>query len=70
VLWELRKKNLSPGTISCLYLILAGLARFVVEFWRINPAIGMGLTEAQWVSAVLALLGFALLLVSRERASA
>jgi len=61
VLWKLRTRNLAPGMIAWSYLILAGLARFVVEFWRVNPAVGMGLTEAQWISAVLALLGSVLL---------
>src|ERR1700752_3098375 len=37
ILWSLRKKNHSPGTLAWLYLILTGLARFIVEFWRINP---------------------------------
>jgi prolipoprotein diacylglyceryltransferase len=40
-----------------LYLILAGLARFVVEFWRINPAIGLSLTEAQWFGLILSGIG-------------
>ena len=47
----------APGTLAWLYLILAGLARFVVEFWRINPAVGFGLSEAQWFSVVLSALG-------------
>ncbi len=67
VLWSLRKKKYSPGTIFWLYLILAGLARFAVEFWRVNPVIGMGMTEAQWISAGLAILGFSLLCYRRRR---
>lgn len=57
VLWSLRKKGLVPGTIAWLYLILAGLMRFVVEFWRINPAVGFGFSEAQWFSVALMLVG-------------
>lgn len=57
VLWPLRKKSLPQGALFCLYLILAGLARFAVEFWRVNPVIGLGLTEAQWFSALMILLG-------------
>lgn len=61
ILWPLRKKEFAEGTIFWLYLILAGLARFVVEYWRINPAIGLGMTEAQWFSLILALAGCYLL---------
>lgn len=57
VLWPLRKKSYSDGTIFWLYLILSGVARFVVEFWRVNPAVGFGMTEAQWFSGLLLALG-------------
>ena len=57
VLWPLRKKNYPDGTIFWLYLILSGVARFVVEFWRVNPAVGLGMTEAQWFSGLLLALG-------------
>lgn len=53
VLWALRKKGFAPGTMAWLYLMLAGSMRFVVEFWRINPAVGFGLSEAQWFGLVL-----------------
>ena len=61
VLWSLRKKGLAAGTLTWLYFILAGLMRFIVEFWRINPAIGWGFSEAQWFS--LLLLGFGLVML-------
>ena len=57
VLWPLRKKSYPDGTIFWLYLILSGVARFVVEFWRVNPAVGLGMTEAQWFSGILIALG-------------
>jgi len=57
ILWSLRKKDYPAGAIFWLYLILAGIARFVVEFWRVNPAVGLGMTEAQWFSVILASLG-------------
>ena len=63
VLWFLRKKSLPPGMIAWLYLILAGLSRFVVEFWRINPALALDLSEAQLVSSLLMVLGLLLLFV-------
>jgi len=61
ILWSLRKRNYTPGTIAWLYLILGGIARFVVEFWRINPPLAFGLSEAQWFSLILMMLGFGLL---------
>jgi len=63
ILWALRKKRLAPGMLAWLYLILAGLMRFIVEFWRINPHIGFGLSEAQVISLFLICLGFALLVL-------
>ena len=57
ILWPLRKKNYPDGTIFWLYLILSGVARFVVEFWRINAVVGLGMTEAQWFSLILILVG-------------
>lgn len=57
ILWSLRKKSYAHGTIFWLYLILAGLARFGVEFWRVNPVVGLGMTEAQWFSLALTVLG-------------
>ena len=62
ILWSLRKNNYAPGTLAWLYLILASLSRFVVEFWRINPPLGWGLSEAQWFSLGLMLLGLVLLM--------
>jgi phosphatidylglycerol:prolipoprotein diacylglycerol transferase len=69
ILWTLRKKTLAPGTLAWLYLILAGLSRFVVEFWRINPEVGFGLSEAQWFSVVLIGLGFFLLVARRNQSA-
>ena|SRR6516165_9568283 len=61
ILWSLRKRDYAPGTIAWLYLILSGFARFIVELWRINPPLALGLSEAQWFSVVLMILGFILL---------
>jgi phosphatidylglycerol:prolipoprotein diacylglycerol transferase len=61
ILWTLRKRNCPPGTIFYLYLVLAGSMRFIVEFWRANPVVGLGLTEYQWMSLILAVTGAGLL---------
>jgi phosphatidylglycerol:prolipoprotein diacylglycerol transferase len=57
ILWALRKRHHPPGTIFYLYLILAGSMRFIVEFWRANPIVGLGMTEYQWISLALVALG-------------
>ena len=57
ILWSLRKKGYPDGAILWLYLILAGFMRFLVEFWRVNPVIALGMTEYQWMSLMLVLLG-------------
>jgi phosphatidylglycerol:prolipoprotein diacylglycerol transferase len=57
ILWVLRKRDHPRGTIFHLYLILAGSMRFVVEFWRANPIVTLGMTEYQWISLALAVLG-------------
>lgn len=66
ILWQFRKRAYRPGAVFALYLILAGAMRFLVEFWRVNPIVGAGLTEYQWMSAVLVGLG-AWLLYKRGR---
>jgi phosphatidylglycerol---prolipoprotein diacylglyceryl transferase len=57
ILWAVRKKEHAPGTLFWLYLALSGLARLVVEFWRLNPVIALGLTEAQWFGILAILIG-------------
>jgi len=58
------------GQITGEYLILSGVARFLVEFIRINPRILWGMTNAQLASLGSVVFGFGLILVSRARASA
>lgn len=57
ILWSVRKKARQSGTVFWLYLTLAGVARFGVEFWRVNPVIALGMTEAQWFGLGLTLVG-------------
>lgn len=59
LLWSLRKKINIEGRIFYLYLMLAGLERFLVEFIRINPRILWGLSQAQLVSIVAIIAGAA-----------
>jgi phosphatidylglycerol---prolipoprotein diacylglyceryl transferase len=64
-LWHRGTKSLkdkkSSGEIFCLYLILTGVARFLVEIIRINPPWILGMSNAQ-VASVASVLGGAVLL--------
>lgn len=70
LLWALRGKGYVAGTIAWLYMILAGFARFTVEFWRINPPLTLGLSEAQWFSLALMAIGLVMLMRRPPRADA
>ncbi len=50
LLLKLRKKELQSGKIFFIYLILNGIARFSVEFIRLNPDVAFGLSQAQIVA--------------------
>ena len=64
-LWHMGSKVLrgpkAKGEIFCNYLILTGLARFLVEFLRINPRSFFGLSNAQAASLVSITFGAVLL---------
>ena len=57
VLWRLRTKLQPQGKLFMLYLIVAGLERFLIEFVRINPRSALGLSEAQLIALALVLVG-------------
>jgi phosphatidylglycerol---prolipoprotein diacylglyceryl transferase len=67
VLWRLRDR-FATGVLFGLYLILAGLERFLVEFIRRNDAVAAGLTLAQLVSIAMVAGGAALVLAKRGAA--
>jgi phosphatidylglycerol:prolipoprotein diacylglycerol transferase len=56
VLWRLRDR-LAPGRLFALYLVFAGVERFLVEFVRRNPESALGLTTAQLISIVMFVAG-------------
>ena len=65
ILWQLGKKTLggeAPGRAFCAYLILTGVARFLIEFIRINPRSFLGMSNAQTASLISVLLGIVLAL--------
>jgi phosphatidylglycerol:prolipoprotein diacylglycerol transferase len=68
LLWSIRKRVTIEGELFYFYLILAGTARFVVEFVRINPRVLWGLSEAQIISLVMIAAGSMAWYWSRRRA--
>jgi len=54
LLWSRRKK--SPFLFG-EYIALNGLGRIVIENWRVNPAVALGLTEPQWIGVGLVVAG-------------
>jgi phosphatidylglycerol---prolipoprotein diacylglyceryl transferase len=64
-LWRMGAKALrgsgAKGEVFCAYLILTGIARFLIEFIRINPRSFFGMTNAQTASLASVILGALLL---------
>jgi phosphatidylglycerol:prolipoprotein diacylglycerol transferase len=56
-LWRIRKETIPVGKLLSIYLLLAGIERFVIEFLRPNPRIFMGLSEAQLIALILVAIG-------------
>ncbi len=65
VLWRLRDR-FAPGVLFGLYLIFAGIERFLVEFIRRNEEIVAGLTQPQLISLAMLVLGAAIVVVRRD----
>jgi len=53
VLWWARKKIKSDGLLFWMYVTLYGLFRFIVEFFRANPDIYLGMSASQLFSVFL-----------------
>ena len=69
-LWKMRTRFEIPGLSFSFYLILAGLARFLVEFIRINPPALWGLSQAQLLSIAMIAFGLGLMLYLQRRREA
>jgi phosphatidylglycerol:prolipoprotein diacylglycerol transferase len=70
ILWRLGARGLKShapnGIIFAAYLVLTGIARFLVEIIRINPRSFYGLTNAQAASVVSVIAGVALFVYCRK----
>ena len=60
VLWNLRDR-FAPGVLFGLYLVIAGVERFLIELIRRNDSVLAGLTIAQVISVVMVVGGSALI---------
>jgi len=54
VLWSRRDR--SPFLFG-EYMMAAGLGRLVIEHWRVNERVALGLSEAQWIGIALFIAG-------------
>ena|SRR5690242_12182029 len=73
ILWRVGQKALNgeaAGKVFSYYLILTGVARFLIEFIRINPRSFFGMSNAQTASLVSIILGIVLLLRVKSPAGA
>ena len=73
VLWRFGARVLQlkkpAGLIFCGYLVLTGIARFLIEIIRINPRSILGMSNAQAASVASAALGIILFFVLRRSPS-
>ena len=69
VLWRLRTAPRRPGWLFGLYLVLAGAERWFAEWFRVRPERLGGLSTAQWLSIVVALVGLWILTRRRQERS-
>lgn len=69
ILMRLRKHELKTGMIFFIYLVMNGLARFMVEYIRLNPVTSLKLTQAQVVAVCFIIIGIAGLVFLRKKDS-
>jgi phosphatidylglycerol:prolipoprotein diacylglycerol transferase len=65
-LWRRGGKKLAAGEVVGEYLLLTGIARFLVEFIRRNPKILLGLSNAQLASLGSVVAGLILMLIAAK----
>ncbi len=68
LLWRLRDR-FRPGLLFAIYLLAAGIERFLVEFIRRNSDVALGLTQAQLLSLVMVLAGAGWIAMARSHGS-
>jgi phosphatidylglycerol:prolipoprotein diacylglycerol transferase len=68
-LWRRQTKPQPLGFITGEYLVLSGIARFLVEFVRINPRIYFGLSNAQVAAIGTVVVGAIIMFATRNNAA-
>jgi phosphatidylglycerol:prolipoprotein diacylglycerol transferase len=69
ILWKIRDRIKSPGTMFGIYLMMNGVERFFVELIRVNTkynVAGIHFTQAELISSLLFLSGLLLVLYSQR----
>ena len=72
LIWSLRKKLKTPGTLFAFYLMLNGMERFFIEKIRVNTRLdifGFQPTQAEVISTLLFLSGLILWIILEKRRS-
>jgi phosphatidylglycerol:prolipoprotein diacylglycerol transferase len=69
VIWQLGKQARPLGWLTAVYLVLSGLARFTVEFFRINPPLYLGkhFSNAQMAALGSVLVGTIVLMLVQSK---
>lgn len=57
LVWVIGPRFTREGPLIFVYAVLAGIARFLIEFIRANQPIVWGLTEQQWVAIAMIVVG-------------
>jgi phosphatidylglycerol:prolipoprotein diacylglycerol transferase len=69
-IWSIRKRVKAPGALFGIYMILAGVERFMVELIRVNTRYnvgGLSFTQAELISVIMVLGGAALIYFGAQR---
>lgn len=64
ILWGIRKRIKVPGVLFCIYLILNGIERVLIEQVRVNsefPLFGLKVSQAEIIAVVIMLVGVLML---------
>ncbi len=72
LIWSVRKKLKTPGTLFAFYLMLNGLERFFIEKIRVNTRLnifGFQPTQAEVISTLLFLAGVGLWIILKRKES-
>lgn len=70
VIWSMRHRIKAPGVLFGIYMILAGIERFVIELIRVNTkyhVAGISFTQAELISTIMVLGGAALIYFGNAR---